>query len=83
MPDSELKEKFVKQFNNAYQGRCPICREQGKTSVLPFGDDYFFCENQLCQVTRHNNTGYYIITEESIKAPNVDYVQPNMCLKRQ
>jgi hypothetical protein len=80
--EQQQREKFVKHFNRTYNGACPKCRELGTTRVLPFGDDYFFCENPLCPVNRHNNSGYYILTEESIKATNVNYVQPNMYLKR-
>jgi len=79
---NKLKEKFVKDFNKNYEGKCPVCKEQGKTQVLPFGDDHFFCENPMCKVTRHSNNGHYLLTEESIQAPNVTYIQPNMHIKR-
>ena len=78
-----LKEKFTRKFVPDYNGRCPICRGQGETKVLPFGDDSFFCENPICKCTRHSNGGFYELTEESIQAPNVTYVEPTMIIKRE
>ncbi len=78
----EQKEKFIKQVIRDYTGRCPVCRDQGKTKVLPFGDDFWFCENPICNVTRHSNIGYYVLTKDSIQAPNVTYVQSSMIVKR-
>ncbi len=76
-----LKEKFVKNFVPDYIGKCPICRGQSTAKVLPFGDDNFFCENPNCRCTRHSNTCYYELTEESIQAPNVTYVDKTMMIK--
>ena len=78
-----LKEKFVKMFVPDYSGKCPICRGQGTERVLPFGDDSFFCENPICKCTRHSTGGHYELTEESIQAPNVTYVEPTMIIKRE
>lgn len=76
------KEKFIeKKFRN-YTGICPECREMGKTTVLPFGDDEYFCENPKCEVTRHSNIGYYKLTNEDIKLNQVNYVQKDMVQKR-
>lgn len=75
------KEKFVKELVLDYSGKCPLCRAIGKTRVLPFGDDYFFCENKNCKCTRHMSSGHYEITEESIHAPNVTYIDPSMIIK--
>ncbi len=80
--DPDLREKFVKQFVRDYIGKCPKCKEQGQTKVLPFGDDFWFCENPICKVIRHSNIGYYILTDESIQAPNVTFVQTTMMIKR-
>lgn len=80
--DPNLREKFVKQFVRDYTGRCPKCKEQGQTKVLPFGDDFWFCENPNCKIIRHSNVGYYILTDESIQAPNVFFVQTVMMIKR-
>lgn len=80
--DHNLREKIVKQIVRDYTGRCPVCKELGQTKVLPFGDSYFFCENPICKVIRHSDTGYYILTDESIQAPNVTFVQPAMMIKR-
>lgn len=82
MSDNELKEKFINQFINDYIGRCPVCKDQGTTTVLPFGGDLYFCENPICKVIRHSNEGFYQLTEDSIQAPNVSYVQESMMIKR-
>lgn len=79
----DLREKYILKFVSAYVGKCPICLEQGKTRVLPFGDDSWFCENPNCKVTRHTNVGYYIITDDSIQAPNVSFLKPSMIEKRE
>lgn len=79
---NDLREKYIQKFVSDYIGKCPMCLEQGQTRVLPFGDDFWFCENPICKVTRHTNVGYYIITEESIQAPNVSYLKPSMVQKR-
>lgn len=78
----QQKEKWIKKFITDYTGKCPECKEQGTSKVLPFGDDFFFCENSICKVTRHSNLGYYLLTEQSVKAPNVNYVQTTMIRKR-
>lgn len=82
MANKELKEKFISQFISDYNGRCPVCRDQGTTPVLPFGGDFYFCENPICKVIRHSNEGFYQLTEDSIQAPNVSYVQESMMIKR-
>lgn len=78
----EQKEKFIRQVIRDYAGKCPVCKDQGTTKVLPFGDDFWFCENPNCEVTRHSNVGYYILTQDAIQAPNVSYVQESMIVKR-
>lgn len=78
----KLKEKFYETPLKDYNGYCPICRGKGETRVLPFGDDIWFCENPHCGVTRFASKGYYKITEESVVAPNVNYVELNMMIKR-
>jgi len=76
------REKYVERFVADYNGKCPVCLDQGQTRVLPFGDDFWFCENPMCKVTRHTNKGYYFMTEDSIQAPNVTYLKPSMIKKR-
>ncbi len=78
----KLREKFIKQKFPNYIGNCPLCKDKGVTKVLPFGDDFWFCENPDCNCTRHTNVGYYTITNESIQATNVNYVEPTMIVKR-
>jgi len=80
---NDPREKYVKRFVPDYTGKCPVCLEQAKTRVLPFGDDNFYCENPNCKVTRHTNIGYYFLTEDSIQAPNVTYVKSSMVKKRE
>lgn len=82
MSEEKLKEKLVSGRIDNYDSRCPNCREKGTTPVLPFGDDMFFCENANCPVTRHSNVGHYEFTEDSIYAPNVNYVHPDSYKKR-
>lgn len=79
----DLREKYIQKFISGYVGKCPVCLEQGKTRVLPFGDDFWFCENPNCKVTRHTNLGYYIMTDDSIQAPNVTFLKTSMVQKRE
>ncbi len=78
----EPREKYVQKYVQDYNGKCPVCLEVATTKVLPFGDDFWFCENPNCKVTRHTNEGYYFATDDAIEAPNVSYLKPSMIQKR-
>ena len=83
---SELLDKKERWFTEDvpfYEGKCPECKEQGVTSVLAIGDDSFFCENPNCLVIRHSSEGYYKITDDDIKLPDVDLVPSSLFKKRE
>lgn len=78
----DKKERWHDQLVVNYTGKCPLCKEQGSTTIFALGDDSFFCENPNCDCIRHASNGYYQLTSDDINLDDVDMVSVYLFLKR-
>ena len=74
----KLREKLITHESENEDDICPRCRGKSTSPVFPFGEDSFYCENDNCEVTRFDFSGYYVETKEPLGTPNVQNIPEDM-----